>query len=128
MNETNVTDFTKGGKCSNCGQCCSDILPISKQEIARIKKYIKENNIKEQRHNFTSGVDMTCPFRDEVNKKCLIYPIRPQICRSFVCNHKIEDIEREKAKFHSRYNVCFMRNEFFGNSEDLDFFLSVIGG
>lgn len=119
-----VKDFTKDGKCSNCGSCCSDILPLSKAEIARIKRYIKENNIKEQRHNIAE-VDLTCPFRDEANRKCLIYPIRPQICRSFVCNHEAIDIEREKAKFHLRNNVCFMRNEFFGNSEDIEFFISL---
>lgn len=128
MHDVFVKDFTKDGKCSNCGKCCSCLLPLSQSEITRIKEYIKKNNIKEQRHNVASGVDLTCPFRDEANKKCLIYPIRPQICRTFVCNHKIEDIEREKLIAHRKNKVCFMRNEFFGNSEDLDFFLSIIGG
>ena len=27
-----ITDFTKDGKCSECGSCCSDCLPISRKK------------------------------------------------------------------------------------------------
>lgn len=90
----NVIDFTKDGKCSNCGQCCSNLLPLSNDEVKQIKSYIKKHKIKEQRHNFIQGVDLTCPFRDEANKKCLVYEIRPAICRQFMCNHSQKDIEK----------------------------------
>ena len=121
MENITITDFTKDGKCSNCGQCCSNLLPLSDAEVNRIKTYIKKHKIKEQRHNGFVGVDMTCPFRDEANKKCLIYPIRPDICRSFMCNHTKEDIMKSKIDFHNVNRVVFMRAEFFGNKEDINF-------
>lgn len=34
-----VKDFTVCGKCSGCGSCCSDLLPVTDAEIKRILKY-----------------------------------------------------------------------------------------
>lgn len=126
IDEIMVKDFTKDGKCSNCGQCCSNCLPLSEAEIKRIHAYIKKHKIKEQRHNALMAVDMTCPFRDERNKKCLIYEIRPVICREFMCNHSHEDIMRAKLDAHLINRVVFMRAEFFNNKEDIDFFVDVM--
>lgn len=123
-----ITDFTIGGKCSSCGQCCSDLLPMSNKEIKAIKAYVKEHSIKEQRHNYLTGVDMTCPFRDEANRKCLIYTIRPWICRQFMCNHTQRDIEDAKAKTHEKYRPVFMRAEFFGNKEDVNLQAELLKG
>ena len=128
MDNISVIDFTKNGKCSNCGQCCSNVLPLSDSEVKRIKEYIKKHNIKEQRHNAMVGTDMTCPFRDEANKKCLIYKIRPEICRQFMCNHTKEDIMAWKIDFHKKFNIVFMRNEFYGNTEDIDWFMNMLRG
>ena len=125
---TNVTDFTINGKCSQCGQCCSNLLPLSDKEIARIKAYIMKHGIKEQRHNALMTVDMTCPFRDERNKKCLIYDIRPKICRVFQCNQERDEIVANKMRMHGVNNVVLMRNEFFGNTEDLDFVIGEVVG
>ena len=74
------------------------------------------------------GVDMTCPFRDEENKKCLIYEIRPEICRQFMCNHTKEDIVARKIDFHKKFNPVFMRNEFYGNKEDVELFMNMLRG
>lgn len=126
IDEIMVRVFTANGKCSNCGKCCSNCLPLSEAEIKRIKAYIKKHGIKEQRHNFASGVDMTCPFRDERNKKCLIYEIRPAICREFMCNHTHEDIVKAKRDIHKTNRAVFMRAEFFNNKEDIDFFVDVM--
>ena len=112
-----ITDYTTQGKCSNCGACCSDFLPLSDNDIRRIKAYIEEHHIKEQRHNDIQGYDMTCPFRDEANKKCLIYKIRPAICKQFMCNHTIEDIQKAKKLFHQKYAPVNMRAVFFGSNE-----------
>lgn len=128
MNDVMVTDYTVNGKCSGCGQCCSNLLPMTNKEIKRIKEYIKKHNIKEQRHNMLMGVDMTCPFRDDFNKKCLIYDIRPAICRSFVCNHSKEDIMKSKLDAHSISRVVFMRFEFFGSKEDISFMTDIMNG
>ena len=128
MEYASVKDFTDNGKCSNCGQCCSNLLPLSNREIKNIKAYIKKHKIKEQRHNGMTGVDMTCPFRDEANKKCLIYEIRPAICRQFMCNHTQADIMKAKVDLHRINNIVFMRAEFFGNKEDENFFAAIIRG
>lgn len=128
MFDCDVTDFTNNGRCSNCGKCCSNLLPLSNNEVKTIKQYIKKHKIKEQRHNAMLGVDMTCPFRDEANKKCLIYEIRPAICRQFMCNHTKEDIMNWKIDFHKKYTVVFMRNEFYGNTEDVDWFRQMLKG
>lgn len=42
-----ITDYTTQGKCSNCGACCSDFLPLSDNDIRRIKVYIAEHHIKD---------------------------------------------------------------------------------
>lgn len=120
-----IVDFTIDGKCSCCGQCCSNLLPLSEAEIIRIKAYIRKHGIKEQRHNFLVGVDLTCPFRDEANKKCLIYSVRPAICRQFMCNRSHEDIMKARDSFHEINRVVFMRREFFGSNEEANFLASL---
>lgn len=112
-----ITDFTIDGQCTSCGACCSGVLPLSRMEIARIKHYLTRYPVKEQRRNGLVGVDMTCPFRDERERKCLIYPVRPDICAEFMCNYTPEDIKRAKMDFHKERAAVFMREEFFGNHE-----------
>lgn len=109
-------DFTDHGKCNCCGQCCSDLLPVTDKEIAEIKKYVKIHNIKAHSHgNFLSMnvMDLTCPFMDSSKElKCEIYPVRPQICRMFSC-HK-----ESRKKFHAEFalsaHLVSMRNTFYG--------------
>lgn len=36
--EHGVYDFTKDGKCSSCGACCSNYLPLSSGEIKEIRR------------------------------------------------------------------------------------------
>lgn len=121
-----VTDYTCNGECSNCGKCCSDFLPLSEKEVTTIKEYIKRHGIKEQRHHGRTGVDLTCPFRDELTKKCLIYEVRPAVSRAFICNQSLPEMERNKKKFHTINKPVFMRSEFFGNTEDVEWFLRQI--
>ena len=85
-----VTDFTRNGKCSNCGACCTATLPMSKKELKAIKDYVKKNKVKTHTHKnivLEDIVDLTCPFRNKEQKICEIYPVRPWICRKFVCNN-----------------------------------------
>ena len=44
-------------ECSNCGECCSNILLIS----------------------------------DKEQKKCIIYSVRPEICRKFNCFNSVKE-------------------------------------
>ena len=72
--EAGVFDYTVAGHCSNCGSCCSNILPISPQEILRIKLYIKKNQIKEQVCNYPAdpGYSKERRRRRRSGNHCLI--------------------------------------------------------
>lgn len=112
-----VLNFTDDGKCSNCGQCCSDFLPISDEEIKRIKRYVQRKGIKEHRLNYPTAApaeDYTCPFRNNVKRVCEIYEVRPAICRDFKCDKPEKEIWANKRMYHGMYRVVRMRNEFFG--------------
>lgn len=85
-------DLTDNGKCKGCGECCSNMLPMTDNEIATIRNYIKVNRIKESKHY--NGIplanpilDMCCPFlnNNKTDKKCTIYKVRPRVCRDFIC-------------------------------------------
>ena len=112
-----VTDFTENGHCSRCGSCCTDFLPVSREEIERIRAYVKKHNLKEHVTVVmqSPGMDMTCPFRDNVKKRCDIYEIRPEICRCFQCDQDMEHINTNKAVFYQKNHVVSMRGVFFGN-------------
>ena len=103
-----ITDLTENGNCSNCGGCCSNYLPISDHDKKKISEYVLKHDIHDMRQQLPTEVmfDMRCPFRDESTSKCVIYPVRPQICRSFQCNMEEKDIQRNKKVFHHRYKVC----------------------
>lgn len=120
-----VTDYTVNGKCSDCGLCCSNLLPMSDAEVRRIEDYLKKNPVKEQFQRAVINVqqiDMTCPFRDNVNRKCLIYAVRPAICREFMCNYrKTRIVNKCNELFSAKRHIVFMRAQFFGNSEDIKF-------
>lgn len=111
-----VFDYTVDGRCSGCGACCSDFIPISDLEIKTIKAYIRKHGIKEQMHfvpTATPMMDFTCPFRNNATRKCEIYAVRPAICRDFRCDKSKKDIQEDKTMYHNKYRVVSMREEFF---------------
>lgn len=114
-----VYDLTENGECTKCGSCCSNFLPMTKTEIEVIRKYIAENGIKEQRILVpTSNVsfDMNCPFLNtrKDKDKCEIYPVRPKICRDFICcPHKRPKMS---LKYALTAKVIDVRKEFFNES------------
>lgn len=112
-----VIDLTENGKCSNCGECCSNYLPLSEHEIAVIKKYIETHSIKEvvRAAPLVHVADIMCPFRSDIEKKCLIYPVRPNICKRFKCDISIEKWSLVKEGFYRRYSMCSMRATFYGH-------------
>ena len=109
-----LTDNTCNGKCSNCGQCCGLFVPFNDDDIDRIKKYVKENNIKQtNRVNVLTGsFNAHCCFLDTIRNRCKIYPVRPYVCRDFMCNQKDWICKRDeyesKAKYNSTFNTQIM--------------------
>lgn len=112
----NLYDFTKDGMCSSCGNCCSNLLPMSKKEIDAIRKYIRQNNIQQCKHLppvAKAPYDMTCPFRDNDNKICTIYAVRPAICRAFICNNE-KRAKNNRELLRQTREIIMVREEFFG--------------
>ena len=110
-------DLTCNGKCTGCGGCCSNILPMTEDEIHTIRKYIKRYNIKEQKRlipTVNPNLDMTCPFLDNSKKcdKCMIYEVRPRVCRDFICDPK----QRPPVdlSYASKVRMVLVREVFYG--------------
>lgn len=119
--EADVFDFTINGECANCGQCCSNFLPVSKKEIKKIHRHIQKKKVAEQKHLVPAAsqtVDWTCPFRDNSARRCTIYDVRPAICRDFRCDKPRKKIQADKSMYHGKYSVVDMRKEFFGGENN----------
>ncbi|HJG96520.1 MAG TPA: YkgJ family cysteine cluster protein, partial [Romboutsia timonensis] len=93
--------------CKNCGECCG-LVPIGEKEYEDIKKYCIDNNVIPK----NVGI-FDCPFRDNENKKCLIYEVRPEICRRFICSKSMPEIEDAKKLCEKTRETVSMRNIFF---------------
>ena len=95
-------------ECSNCGECCSAILPITLDEIKAINDYIEKHPnvrdvaIKNSRpYKDSSGattINTLCPFRDQEKKCCTVYDVRPSICKTFCCWNKPNDIIHNRTE------------------------------
>lgn len=94
-----ITDNSVGGQCSKCGECCTPFLPITQEEVNTIQRYVIKNNIKPQKDVLVMQNRLACPYW---NGKCLIYEVRPLICKSFYCYKKPDyetGIEFTKKKY-----------------------------
>lgn len=105
-------NFCKNGECSRCGACCTPFLPMTKSEVKVVKEYLKKNpQIKERALNqpFFKGnnVYVRCCFYDDEKKECMIYPVRPFICRAYKCNQDELKIENNKNFIYAKayYNT-----------------------
>lgn len=108
-------DMTDNGVCTQCGACCSNLLPLTDKEAKRIGEYIKKHHVKEYKHLIPAAhvvSDMTCPFMDDSKQKekCRIYPVRPGICRQFICSPG----KRKPFRKNGNYHYLDVRKEFFG--------------
>lgn len=86
------------------------VASSNKKELKIIKRYAKRKHIKPVNHE-NVNFDLTCPFRDDEKKVCMIYEVRPFICRTFICNkpqNKIE-WERDILSFNSDFHVINLR-------------------
>lgn len=100
------TNFCRDGECSGCGNCCSNCLPVTADEIKIIKAYISRHNIKPENHcrPDANDLDWLCPFRDEKHKRCNIYEVRPSICKFFRCDMQFDITAiTKKAKKERRF-------------------------
>ena len=118
--DDNIYNFTVNGKCSQCGKCCSDLLPMSEKEIREIRRFINKNSITECKHLLPTAnpcMDMTCPFldTDKKSEKCRIYPVRPAICRQFICDSE-KRAKHNRELLRQTRRIVDVRSEFFNDS------------
>ena len=72
----NLLNIPEHTACRQCGSCCG-YVPASTDEVAVIRRYL---NIHPDIIPVSkSGIN--CPFLDCESKLCMIYPVRPVICR-----------------------------------------------
>lgn len=85
-------NLSKNGECIECSSCCSIFTPISIEELKILKRLftgkIIKNYVKILNEN-KEGFSATCPFSDFETKKCLIYNLRPSVCKTFHCDPKL---------------------------------------
>ena len=81
-----ITDNSCCGNCSKCGECCTNFLPVTQKEIEIMQDYVIVNKIRPQKQMLVVQNRLTCPYYD--GKKCLIYEVRPLICKEFYCYKK----------------------------------------
>ena len=117
-----VINYCKDGNCSRCGGCCTDFIFISDSEITKIKQFLKKHPVKEQHgaKDFNGRIPFLCPFYDSINKKCLVYSVRPSVCRMFQCNKSSATLDSIKAtytapKFHNVVDRLSLHKIFFNN-------------
>ena len=117
------------GKCSNCGECCADLLPLTDGEVRKIKHYVKAHKLQEHRKApfyDLAAVDLTCPFRNEQTKRCDIYEVRPLICRAFICTKSLQDARNDRDLIHESRQVHSLRLDIFGNPETVNFVTKIM--
>lgn len=111
----------KKASCQNCGQCCGPVV-IGRIEKEAIRKFLlkhpdiaKKAQSKTLSNNLNDTSNLICVFRDNEAKSCMIYPVRPFICKSYTC--KFPEWKSELSKLSSRdsRNYCAVINEVFGN-------------
>lgn len=92
----------EGHRClPGCGECCSSDFWVAAHEVKNILQWIVDNvgfeRLKNQYHLFDTQPGR-CPFLT-AEKRCLIYPVRPFICRQF--GH-LEDLRGIPKKIRRR--------------------------
>ena len=118
-------DHCVDGKCSGCGECCADLLPVTPEEIRKIKAYVEKHHIKERKGApffDRNAVDLTCPLRNNEERRCEVYPVRPLICREFICSKSLQQAKHDRDLIHASRAPHSMRWEIFGNPDVIQFF------
>lgn len=118
--QNGVYNFTDSGKCSSCGNCCSNILPMSKDELKRIKKYVRKHHIQDTSKNEQADINMVCPFRDNEKRICTIYKVRPLICSDFKCDKPQKQIKATRDFMYDRFMTVLVREEIFGKGKNAE--------
>ena len=119
-------DFTNEGKCTGCGECCGNCLPMTLADVnavwnaasAAARKPLHDKLWYVCNH-VGNVVDMTCPFCDDEQPnghKCVIYESRPYICREYICKNALDGVYSKDFIEHFVKNdvrMIMVRETFF---------------
>lgn len=120
MESINIHDKTIDGKCSKCGGCCAGFIPLTKDEVSKIRRYVKKNKIEMRKRKSLFGYDGRCIFLDSKSRKCMIYPVRPFVCSDFICNREDWKERRELYSDRAYYNKFGKDDEYPQNIATFD--------
>jgi len=102
-------------ECKCCGECCSNYLPLRKEEINTMKKLAQTEN----KHPLRNDWYERCPFLNN-NNKCDIYENRPLICKQYSCynfKNNIYNLQVFKNINLDDFNLIDVRKEIFNSKE-----------
>ena len=108
------------GHCSGCGECCADLLPLTKGEIKRLRDYARKHHLQENKRSFLEtkgGPDLSCPFRNEHTKQCDVYSVRPLICKEYICSRLLQKPIAQTGLTKEKRDIHSLRWEVFKNPE-----------
>lgn len=115
-----INDMTCNGECSKCGSCCGLFIPFTDEELQLIKDYVKVNNIKPINRIINNNqLIAQCCFYDSENHKCNIYPVRPYVCKDFMCNHKDWKKRRDMYEKRTYWNSSLREDRKCGTFDEL---------
>ena len=120
-------------KCDRCGKCCG-IIACTVAEFEAIGAYIEKHKITP----VAQGTD--CPFlhMDGPVSSCIIYPVRPYICKLFGHTHTLRcanghnknisngELARLNDQFMSVNAACL--HEFCHTSEEIEVMITKMIG
>lgn len=66
--------------CRNCGACCGP-RPLNDSEQAAIDAFLATSKYARQVARTAKSDPLCCKYRDERQRKCAVYPVRPLVCR-----------------------------------------------
>lgn len=96
------------GSCSGCSSCCHGMtLPITEEEAERMADYAAKKKYLPAPLEYMPGPwaqpgrKARCPFLDK--GRCVVYPVRPKICRDFLC---CMDEDKMKSLRNKRIAAC----------------------
>lgn len=121
-------EITKQIDCTACGNCCVELRPyLSKVEIKRLSKienltpneyserYLQKDELDDA--SYLKGI----PCKYLKNKRCTIYALRPNDCRSFPHTHK-KGFSFRMLEMIEYYSICpIVFNIFERLKEELQF-------
>lgn len=116
-----IHNNTINNKCSKCGDCCGLFIPFTKQELETIKKYVSKHFILPYNRldNVSNTFKAHCCFYNEKDKKCMIYEVRPWVCKDFLCSNDDWILRREKYEQYGDYNGMNENNNILATFDDM---------